>query len=101
MKKQLIPVPEKNVDNLKRDKETGMGYQVVSVDLLDGRHFDQAIASEGCIIEVRGYNDVPFSAEEVATVSVNHRQWNFRESSDSRTPGTSARKRARSAAASN
>jgi len=59
-----------------------MGYQVVSVELRDGRSFGQVITSEGCIIEVRGHKGIPFSAEDVAAVSVNHRLWNFRDWSD-------------------
>jgi hypothetical protein len=55
-----------------------LGYQVVSVNLKDGRRFDQVVASEGCGIQVRGYSDVPFKQDEVAAVQVNHRRWNFR-----------------------
>jgi hypothetical protein len=82
--KRLIPIPSHSVNRLKRDKETGLGYQAVSVQLRDGRHFDQAIASEGCIIAVRGYGDVPFTHDEVEYVAVNHKRWNFRENSDVR-----------------
>ena len=80
--KRLVPIPSHSVNRLKRDKETGLGYQSVSVQLRDGRHFDQAIASEGCIIAVRGYDDVPFTHDEVEYVAVNHKHWNFREYSD-------------------
>jgi hypothetical protein len=52
--KRLVQIPAELVDLLKRDAETGIGYQVVSVKLKDGRLFDQVSASEGCIIEVRG-----------------------------------------------
>ena len=82
--KRLVPIPPESLDRLKRNRETGIGYQTVSVELKDGTCFDQAVASEGCIIQVRGYEDVPFTADEVQSVSVNHRDWNFRESSDSR-----------------
>jgi hypothetical protein len=37
------------------------------------------VTSEGCVIQVRGHRDVPFSPEEVAAVDVNHKRWNFRE----------------------
>jgi hypothetical protein len=80
--KQLFPIPNRCVDYLKRSNETGMGYKVVSVQLLDGRSFEQAVVSEGHIIEVRGYNEIPFQPEDVASVSVNHKQWNFRSSTD-------------------
>lgn len=69
---------------MERGTETGIGYQVVSVELKDGRCFDQVVVSEGCIIEVRGYNEIPFAPEEVAVVIVNHKRWNFREGSDAR-----------------
>jgi hypothetical protein len=42
------------------------------------------VASEGCVIQVRGYEGVPFAPDEVASVSVNHKRWNFREWSDAR-----------------
>ena len=84
--KRLVSIPRECLDYLKRDKETGIGYQVVSVNLKDGRCFDQVVASEGCIIQVRGYTEIPFAPEEVTSVSVNHRRWNFRKWSDARRP---------------
>ena len=82
--KRLVPIPSDSATRLKQDKETGLGYQAVSVKLKDGRHFDEAVASEGHIIAVRGYNDVPFAPDEVQYVTANHKSWNFRESSDVR-----------------
>jgi hypothetical protein len=49
--KGLVPIPSGCVDDLDRAKETGIGHQVISVELKDGRFFDQVLASEGCIIE--------------------------------------------------
>ena len=43
------------------------------------KHFDQVVTSQGCVIQVRGHREVPFTPEEVASVDVNHKQWNFRE----------------------
>ena len=80
--KRLVPIPSGFVDHLKRAEETGIGYQVVSVELRDGRSFDQVVTSEGCIIEVRGHQEIPFASEDVASVSVNHKGWNFRDVSD-------------------
>jgi hypothetical protein len=82
--KRLVQIPAGLVDPLKRDTETGIGYQVVSVELKDGRFFDQVSASEGCIIEVRGYKEIPFAADDIASVRVNHKRWNFRGWSDAR-----------------
>ena len=80
--KCLVPIPHETAAKLKCQKETGIGYQVVSVDLKDHRNFDQVVVSEGCIIAVRGYTEVPFRFDEVATVTVNHKRWNFRTWSD-------------------
>jgi hypothetical protein len=82
--KCLVPIPSGCVDQLKRAKETGIGYQVVSVELNDGRFFEQVVVSEGFIIEVRGYREIPFAPDDVASVSVNHKSWNFRDGSDAR-----------------
>jgi hypothetical protein len=88
--KRIVPIPHGFVDHLKRAGETGIGYQVVSVELLDGRKFDQVVTSEGCIIEVRGYKEIPFTPEEVASVNVNHKHWNFRSSSGVRAKARAA-----------
>ena len=82
--KCLFPIPEACLDELKRSSETGIGYQVVSVELKDGRCFDQVVVSECCIIEVRGFSAIPFAPHDVASVTINHKRWNFREASDAR-----------------
>ena len=68
----VIPVPRKWIYYLR-------AQQILAVKLKDGRCFDQVVASEGRIIQVRGYNEVPFTPEEVMSVEVNHRHWNFRD----------------------
>jgi hypothetical protein len=88
--KRLVPIPSACVNHLDRGKETGIGYQVVSVELKDGRFFEQVVASEGCIIEVRGYNEIPFAPDDVASVKVNHKRWNFRAVSDARAKSRAA-----------
>jgi len=40
------------------------------------------VVSEGYIIAVKGYAEVPFRFDEIATVTVNHKRWNFRTWSD-------------------
>ena len=88
--KSLFPIPEECLDDLKQGTETGIGYQVVSVELRDGRCFNQVVVSECCIIEVRGYAEIPFAPHEVATVKVNHERWNFRDGSDARSKSRAA-----------
>jgi hypothetical protein len=88
--KCIFPIPNDCFDYLKREKETGIGYYMVSVVLKDGRRFDQVVVSECCIIEVRGYAEIPFAPEDVAFVSVNHKRWNFRDVSDARVKSRAA-----------
>ena len=88
--KCLVYIPARLVDSLKSTKETGFGYKVVSVELKDGRRFEQVAVSEGCIVAVRGCEEVPFAAQDIESVSVNHKHWNFRGASDSRNKARAA-----------
>jgi hypothetical protein len=88
--KRLVPIPSACVDHLDRATETGIGYHVVSVELKDGRFFDQVVESEGCVIEVRGYREIPFTPDDVASVRVNHKRWNFRDGSNARAKSKAA-----------
>ena len=63
--KRLVPIPTDFAARLKEASETGLGYQVVSVELKNGNSFDQVATSEGYVIEVRGYDEIPFSADEI------------------------------------
>ena len=87
----LHRIPKECLAHLKDSAETGIGYQIVSLELKDGRSFDQVVVSEGCIIEVRGYREIPFSVEDIASITVNHNRWNFRDGSDSRAKARAAR----------
>ena len=84
--KCVVPLPSESLGILKNEKQTGPGSQVVAVHLKDGRWFDQVVASEGCVIAVRGYSELPFQTDEVSSVMVNHKHWNFKKWSDARRP---------------
>jgi hypothetical protein len=84
--KRLVPIPTESAELLKKEKPTELGYQFVSVKLKDGRFFEQAVASEGCIIQVKGHKDIPFTEAEVESVEVNDKEWNFRRQSDAKRP---------------
>jgi hypothetical protein len=78
----LVEIPNPFVEELKQSKETGMGYWVVAVELKNGKVFDQVAASEGCVVAVRGYEEIPFTADEIESITVNHKNWNFRGHSE-------------------
>lgn len=59
--------------------ETGMGYQVVTITLRDGRRVEDVAIIESSIIgEVRGQVDIPFEPDDIAAVELTHRRWKFR-----------------------
>jgi hypothetical protein len=75
----MVPIPQQWVDYLAQQPESGMGYQVVNIKLADGRRFNQVVASNGYFTQVRGYDEVPFTAnDEVTWVKVTHKRWKFR-----------------------
>jgi hypothetical protein len=55
-----------------------MGYQTASITLRDGRIIEDVLIVEGTIAEVRGYDSIPFSVEDISDLTVTHRKWNFR-----------------------
>jgi len=57
--------------------ETGMGYQIASIILKDGRRFDQVVIVGGYLTQIKGINDVPFFEEEIEDIIVTHDKWDF------------------------
>jgi hypothetical protein len=76
--KRLVPIPLESAEKLKEENQTRLGYQFVSIKLKDGRYFEQAVASEGCIIQVKGQKDIPFTEAEVESVELSGKPWHFR-----------------------
>ena len=52
--------------------ETGMGYQIASVFLMDGRKFDHVSIVGGFITKIGNSADIPFKEEEIEKIVVNH-----------------------------
>jgi hypothetical protein len=76
--KKLVPVPAASLEHLKKDGLADFGYQFVSVKLKDGRVFPQAVESEGHIIQVKGFREVPFADADIESVAGDGEPWNFR-----------------------
>lgn len=70
-------VPDEWVDYLMAQPETGMGYWIVSVRLIDGRSFDRVVVNDGLITQVYGHGHVPFEPEEIVEMRVTHDKWKF------------------------
>ena len=76
--RKLVPIPPESLKRLKRDDLKEFGYQFVSVKLKDGRVFAQAVASEGCLIQVKGFREIPFVETDIESVDADAEPWNFR-----------------------
>ncbi len=74
----MTALPTKWSEFLLKQFETGMGYQTVSITLVDGRTFDDVVIIDSSIVgEVRGHNTVPFDPAEIVAIIVTHRKWKF------------------------
>ena len=73
-----LELPDKWAPCLLKQGETGMGYQTAAITLRDGSVIEDVLIVGGTITEVRGYNTIPFSAEDISEIIVTHRKWAFR-----------------------
>ncbi len=73
----MLKLSDKWAEILSNQGETGMGYQVITVNLKDGRIFKQTVHQEGYITEIKGYRDIPFSEEDIEDIVITHDKWNF------------------------
>ena len=76
--KKLVPIPAESFARLTKEPASEWGYRFVAVKLKDGVVFDQAVESEGCIIQVKGHRNIPFTEFDIESVEVSNKPWNFR-----------------------
>lgn len=73
----MIKLSKKWAIKLASSPETGMGYQIVTIVLKNGKRFDQVAVVEGQIAEIRGRKDIPFTENEIAEIVLTHDKWDF------------------------
>lgn len=73
----MITLTGKWATELASKPETGMGYQVVTIILKDGRRFDQVVVVQGRVSGIRGRKDIPFTEDEITEIILTHDKWNF------------------------
>ena len=73
----MIVLSDKWTSKLCSQNETGMGYQIVSVILNDGKQFDQVVIIEGIITQIKKLNNTPFSEEQIKEIIVTQDKWDF------------------------
>jgi hypothetical protein len=66
----VLRLSDKWAPVLLRQPETGMGYQIVTVRLCDGRQVDRVTVVGGIITNVDGDRNIPFTEDEIADITV-------------------------------
>lgn len=73
----MIALSDKWARSLVTQGETGMGYQIASVVLKDGRRFRQVVIVEGTITQIKDVEGIPFSEDQIDQIVVTHDKWDF------------------------
>jgi hypothetical protein len=68
----MLNLSDKWAPVLRDQPETGMGYQVATVILRDGRQFRRVMIVGGIITEIDGKKDIPFADDQIADIRVTH-----------------------------
>jgi hypothetical protein len=68
----VLVLSDRWAEVLNSQPETGMGYQVVSIHLRDGRRFDGVTITGGVISRVPGELHIPFGEEDIERIVVTH-----------------------------
>lgn len=76
----MLKLSPKWIHNLVSKPETGMGYQVVTVVLKDGRRFDQVVVNGGHITQIKDIEGIPFKEKDIKEIIVTHEKWDFNRS---------------------
>jgi hypothetical protein len=66
----MLTLSDKWAPRLQEQPETGMGYQVATVILNDGKQYRDVVIDGGVITQVDGRPDVPFSEEDIQDIRV-------------------------------
>lgn len=69
---EMLALSSKWAPILVSQPETGMGYQIASVFLMDGRRFDHVTIVGGYITKIGNSTDIPFSEAEIEKIVINH-----------------------------
>lgn len=68
----MLKLSDKWAPVLRGQPETGMGYQICTVILCDGRHIERVVIVDGTVTEVAGDRDVPFTNDQIVDIRVTH-----------------------------
>ncbi|HET6886500.1 MAG TPA: hypothetical protein VFH87_01125 [Candidatus Udaeobacter sp.] len=75
----MLPLSGKWASKLAAEPETGMGYQIASIVLKDGKRFDRVVVVDGNLTRVRGVEGIPFSEDQIEQIIVTHDKCDFND----------------------
>jgi len=70
-------LPDRWIEIILREPETGMGYTIVTVLLRDGKRYERVVIDSGYITKVYGYDNIPFDPDDIVDIIVTHNKWDF------------------------
>ena len=73
----MITLSDKWAPKLIAQGETGMGYQIASIVLKDGRRFDRVVIVGGIIGQIKDIEGIPFTEDQIGEIVVTHDKWDF------------------------
>jgi hypothetical protein len=69
---KMLELSDRWAQVLLSQPETGMGYQVATVTLSDGRQFPKTVIDSGYITSVGGKQEIPFRQSDIESIVVDH-----------------------------
>ena len=73
----MIALSDKWGPKLVAQGETGMGYQIASIVLKNGKRFDRVVIVGRNITQIKDTDGIPFSEDEIEEIIVTHDKWDF------------------------
>ncbi len=68
----MLELSSKWAPTLIGQPETGMGYQIATIELLDGTQYEQVLIIGGVISRIKGFSEIPFREDQIARIVVTH-----------------------------
>jgi hypothetical protein len=68
----MLALSDKWASALVSQPETGMGYQVATVTLKDGRRFPNAVLVGGGITKTGDNPEIPFVESDIESITIDH-----------------------------
>lgn len=68
----MIRLSDKRAERLASQPETGMGYQIATVILKDGRRIEQVTVIGGVISNAGGVKELTFTEADIIDIVVTH-----------------------------